>query len=199
MAVTDLAARKPGEVWLVGFDTDYTKDTQGAFAMHYTGGAWTPYVGAAINADASFLQSISELSPTDVWVGGTGLYHFDGAHWGKAAIQGVPANHFLTRIDQVTMLSPNTGWAFPMVVSNLGAETSEIPALYYQDGSWHWSPLQGAPTLMPVIRQFAPSSPTQGWALETQVVNANEQRSALLFYEAGANGPGQWGVVRQQS
>jgi hypothetical protein len=194
MAVSDLDARAPGEVWLTGFDTTNTNNRQYGFAAHLANDQWTSYIGPEIGADATLLQTVSELSPTDVWVGGSGLYHFDGAHWTKAPIQGVPANYLVTRIDQMTMLSPSEGWAFPQDVSNLGTETTEIPALRYVDGSWRWAPLQGAPTLIPLIRQFAPSSPTQGWALETQVVSANEQRSALLFYEAGA-----WGVVRQQS
>jgi hypothetical protein len=198
MAVMDLDAREPGEVWLVGVDAEVINNRQGGFVAHYLNGVWTPYVGAALDADATLIQSVSELSPTDVWVGGNRLYHFDGARWTQVSIQGVPSDRlisYVSYVGQVAMLSPTQGWAFPRVIHALGSEATQIEALRYDQGVWRWTtlPLRGAPTPLPLITRFAPSSPTQGWAIAFQAVNGYPQY-VLLYYDAGA-----WGVVRQQS
>lgn len=207
MAVAALDARQPGEVWLVGFDNS-SGGTQ-ALAAHYSGGVWTSYVGSAIIADPSelesgtYLNSVSELSPNDVWASGSpGIYHFDGTHWTKASISGTTGAKGDTSttphsFSLIVMVSPTQGWAFPdfsdpFVFQQPGATRQ---AVRYDHGVWQWTALQpqGATAAMP-IRAFASSSPTQGWALAQQVFNVTEQTSVLLYYDAGT-----WGVVPQQS
>jgi hypothetical protein len=205
MIVTDLDARASGDVWLVGLDNSRGNGSY-ALAAHYTGGAWTTYTGAAIGADANSFASVSALSPTDVWAGGSRLYHFDGAHWTQASIQGTrhlphlgpgaDPNSFPLDLQQIVMLSPTQGWAIPSLAAYFGYQATQEEALRYDHGVWQWTTLalRGAPTPLPWITRFAPSSPTQGWALGLQDVSANEDRMLLLYYDAGA-----WGVVREQS
>ncbi|HEX8033294.1 MAG TPA: zf-HC2 domain-containing protein [Ktedonobacterales bacterium] len=209
MAVSDLDARQPGDVWLVGFDNS-SGGTQ-ALAAHYSHGVWTPYTGATIIADprelasGSDLNSVSELSPNDVWVaGGRGLYHFDGTHWTKAGIQGTTGADGDTpstphSFGLIAMVSPTQGWAFPDMGDPFVFQTylkhgATRQAVRYDHGVWQWTTLQpqGATANMP-IRDFARSSPTQGWAIAQQIFNVPEQTSVLLYYD-GSN----WGVVRQQ-
>ncbi|MGZ3599889.1 MAG: anti-sigma factor family protein [Ktedonobacterales bacterium] len=209
MDVADLDARQPGEVWLVGLDNS-SGSTQ-ALAAHYSRGVWTSYTGATIIADPRELDSgtsfnsVSELSPNDVWAaGGQGLYHFDGTHWTKANINGTTgadgdtpaASHSFGKI---AMLTPTQGWAFPDLGDPFVFQTylkhgATRQAVRYDHGVWQWTALQpqGATSTMP-IRDFASSSPTQGWAIAQQISNVTEQTWVLLYYDAGA-----WGVVRQQ-
>lgn len=195
MVVTDLDARQPGEVWLVGLDITVTNNIQPGFAAHYSHGAWTPYIGAAIGADASDLNSVSELAPNDVWVSGNGLYHFDGAHWSKASIQGTisgMSSNVMPPIGQVVMFSPSEGWAFPLFA---GPPELQDTAVRYDHGAWTWTKphITGANTSLPIFG-FAMSSPTQGWALGLHIISGNDQETLLLYYDAGV-----WGVVRQKS
>lgn len=196
MAVADIDARQPGDVWLVGGDTTVIDNSQPAFAAHYAGGVWTTYIGATIGAGAK-LQTVSEISPTDVWAAGTGLYHFDGAHWSKASIQGVPsaeAATFEPTINKVVMLSPTQGWVFGFYNSVKTFRTTPL-ALRYDHGAWQWTALQvqGATRVLQ-ISGFAQSTPSQGWALGLRLVNNGAgEESMLLYYNAGA-----WRVVPQQ-
>lgn len=192
MVVTDLDARQPGEVWLVGEDITVVNNIQPAFVAHYAHGAWTPYIGGAIGAGASGFNSVSALAPNDVWVGGDGIFHFDGAHWSKASIHGA-TSAFMPSIFQIAMLSPTQGWAFPQPVGVNAL--SPGAALRYDHGVWTWtSPhIKGVNTPLPII-SLAMSSPTQGWALGLHILSGNDQETLLLYYDAGA-----WGVVRQQS
>lgn len=197
MAVADMDARQPGEVWLVGVDSAVVNNSQPAFAAHYAGGVWTTYIGSAIGAGAS-LQSVSEISPTDVWAAGSaspsgsGLYHFDGERWSMASVQGVPPSEVADSspiFNKVAMFSPTQGWAF-------GYNLSNIPtALRYDHGAWQWTTLQvrGATLVLP-ITGFARPTPSQAWALGLRLLDDGaEQVTLLLYYDAGA-----WGVVRQQ-
>jgi hypothetical protein len=198
MSVSDLDAQEPGEVWLVGIDTTVVNNSQSGFAEHYSNGVWTSYVGAALGAHTPWFQSISEVSPTDVWASaGSGLYHFDGARWTQASIQGKRSgkvNDLPLDIGVIVMVSPTQGWAFPHPSYIPGYEETQEEALRYENGVWRWAaiPLQGATKPLP-ITSFAPSSPTQGWAIAFQVINGFPQY--LLLYNDGDS----WGVVRQQS
>ncbi len=202
MGVTDLDARQPGDVWLVGFYNSVGNNSgSSAFAAHYAGSVWTSYIGTAIDADAD-LRTVSVLSPTDVWAGGSsGLYHFDGTHWSKASIQGtVPpgaAPNIPPEINQIAMFSPTQGWALGSYFAAKGANNVPM-ALRYDHGVWQWTTLQirGATTFI-LISGFAQSSPSQGWALGVHLLpgndNATNEETLLLYYDAG-----DWGVVRQQ-
>jgi hypothetical protein len=193
MTVTDLDARGPGDVWLVGFNNNSPESRRSyALAAHYTGGAWTTYTGATISVDAVGFVSVSALSPTDVWAGGNGLYHFDGARWTQASIN---PSSFPLSLEQIVMLSPTQGWAIPAPMNVLFNKAAEENVLRYDHGVWQWTTLSlhGALTPLPRLTRFAPSSPTQGWAIAFQVVNGYPHY-ALLYDDAGA-----WGVVRQQS
>lgn len=201
MGVTDLDARQPGEVWLAGFDNS-SGSTQ-PFVAHYTGGAWTRYDGAAMD-----VKTLSELSPTDVWAGGSqGLYHFDGTRWSKASVQGtrqIPGDKFARNsplsIGQIVMTSPTQGWAFPDFGdwSMYQSQGTKNEVLRYDRGVWKWTTLQiqGATASM-FISDFASSASAQGWAIGVRMLPDNEhvteQTTVLLYYDAGA-----WSVVRQQ-
>jgi photosystem II stability/assembly factor-like uncharacterized protein len=198
MSVSDLDAQAPGEAWLVGIDTTVINNSQSGFAAHYSHGVWTSYAGATLGADTPWFQSISELSPNDVWAAGaSGLYHFDGAHWTQASLLGTPSgvpSSFKPYISHISMLSPSQGWAFPDPILSFGIKAFEGMVLRYDHGVWQWTTLsvQGASRPL-AIYDFAPSSPTQGWALAFQVVNGFDQY-VLLYDLAGA-----WGVVPQPS
>jgi hypothetical protein len=198
MSVADLDARAPGEVWLVGINTTVINNSQSGFAAHYTGGAWTTYAGATLGADTPWFQSISELSPNDVWAaGGSGLYHFDGARWSKASIQGTPSgvpSSFKPSISHISMLSPSQGWAFPNPIVSLEIKAFEGMVLRYDQGVWQWTTqsVQGASRPL-AIYDFAPSSPTQGWAIAFQSVDGYPQYP-LMYYDGDA-----WGIVPQRS
>lgn len=200
MAVTDMDARQPGDVWLIGFDGASVNNSQPAFAAHYMGGKWTTYIGAAIGAGAS-LQTVSEISPTDVWAGGmssslgSGLYHFDGVRWSMESIQGVPpedAGVFVPIINKVVMTSPTQGWAFGYYSSKRGV--IQI-ALRYDHSAWQYTaPQMSGVTLAFPMTAFAQTTPSQGWALGPKLIdNGSEEVTVLLYYDAGA-----WGAVRQQ-
>ncbi len=46
--------------------------------MHWNGAAWTWVSGPPTTHD---LWAVFGFSPTDVWVGGDNLYHYDGTRW----------------------------------------------------------------------------------------------------------------------
>ncbi|HEY7020972.1 MAG TPA: hypothetical protein VH349_07640 [Ktedonobacterales bacterium] len=198
MYVQDLDARAPGEVWLVGSDYDYVHQTGSGFAARYTGGAWTRYT------EAEDFTSVSVLSPTDVWAGGSRLYHFDGTRWTQVSVQGtrhfvnlapsVDPNSFPLDIQQIVMLSPTQGWAIPSPMDIINKIATQEEALRYDHGVWQWTTLslKGAPTPLPLITRVAPSSPTQGWAIAFQSVDGYSQDS-LMYYDADA-----WGIVPQR-
>lgn len=202
MYVADLDARQPGDVWLVGFDNSGSN----VLAAHYSGGVWTPYTAATIIADPTDLNSggglnsVSELSPTDVWAGGRGLYHFDGTHWTKGSIQGkisgvTVAGYIPPSIGKIAMASSTEGWAFPDMgdISMSDPRVTQEYGLHYENGVWTWTNLQiqGEQLPMPVL-DFAPSSSTQGWAIAQQVrANPNDQSSVLLYFDGS-----KWSVVR---
>jgi hypothetical protein len=198
MAVSALDARAAGDAWLVGFDATVVNNRQSGFAAHYANGAWTSYVGTDIGADAASFESVSELTPTDVWVAGdSGLYHFDGARWSKASIQGTisgVADSVTPTISQVAMLSPTDGWAFLPFAESASIPPFQGMALRYVDGAWRWTTLRiGGASAPLAIVDFTPLSPTQGWAIALQNMQTYYQ-PVLLSYDAGA-----WGVVRQQA
>ncbi len=196
MQVWDFDARQPGDLWLVGFDTQ----SDDALVAHYSNGGWTSYLGATIGADAGQLFNVSAISPADVWVASSNLYHFDGTRWTKANIQGsVAARLSGANFRQIGMLSSTQGWSFPDTFeSQYQATPQATPVLRYEGGIWRWTTLslQGA-TLSLVPTGFAPSSATQGWLLGDHLVATDigtTLESTLLYYDAGT-----WGVVRQQA
>jgi hypothetical protein len=202
MALADLDARQPGDVWLVGFDNS-SGSTQ-ALAAHYSHGVWTPYTGATLGdfASKTDFSTVSELSPNDVWAAGWGgLFHFDGTRWTQASIQGTTAVTGDNSTGKIAMASSTEGWAFPslsnMLLQNPNVTREE--ALHYEDGVWTWTNLQIQGVKLPVlVTDFAQSSSTQGWAIAQQISHDSEssysgQSSVLLYYDAG-----NWGVVRQQ-
>ncbi|HEY7093161.1 MAG TPA: zf-HC2 domain-containing protein [Ktedonobacterales bacterium] len=199
MSVGDLDARAPGEVWLVGSDYDYVHQTGSGFAMRYAGGAWTRYT------EADDFTSVSVLSPTDVWAGGSHLYHFDGTRWTQVSVQGtrhfvnlapgVDPSSFPLDIEQMVMLSPTQGWAIPSPIDIINKIATQEEALRYDHGVWQWTTLslKGALTPLPLITRVAPSSATQGWAIAFQPIDGYPQY-LLMYYDADT-----WGIVRQQS
>ncbi len=208
MAVMDLDARQPGEVWLEGVDiAQDSNGNQPSFVAHYAGGVWTTHnvwVKIGVVTQSADLLTVSEVSPTDVWAGGTGLYHFDGSHWSTvpvASIQGVPSWYDTTvppTINRVVMVSPTQGWAFGSVlyVDVRNHISKQIPfALQYDHGVWYWQTLQvPGKTLVQGLRYYASSTPSQGWGLASlQDGNAVDDNQTLLYYDAGS-----WGIVRQQ-
>jgi hypothetical protein len=200
MYVSDLDARAPGEVWLVGSDYDYVHQTGSGFAMRYAGGVWRRYY-----TQAEDFTSVSVLSQTDVWAGGSHLYHFDGARWTQVSVKGtrhfvnlapgVDPSSFPLDIEQMVMLSPTQGWAIPSPIDIINKIATEEEVLRYDHGVWQWTTLslKGAPTPLPLITRVAPSSPTQGWAIAFQSLAGYPQYS-LMYYDVDA-----WGIVPQRS
>ncbi|HEU0027461.1 MAG TPA: zf-HC2 domain-containing protein [Ktedonobacterales bacterium] len=198
--LADMDARQPGEVWLAGFDNTYSQPN---IVAHYIGGKWTTYIGTAIAAGAN-IQTISEISPTDVWAAGSAsssgssLYHFDGARWSAAKVQGVPkkeAAYFRPFINTIVMTSPTQGWAFGFYMSLKPTRTIRV-ALRYDHGAWQYTePQIHGTTIYAPLSAFAQTTPSQGWALGDHLIDngANAER-VLLYYDAGV-----WGAVRQQS
>ncbi len=200
MALISIDAQGPSDLWMVGFDNNISDPTTKDFAAHYSGGAWTTYVGAAFGGTEIHqvnIETFSEAAPNDVWAGGSGLYHFDGARWSSASMQGAIPSWAQTdafTIHRVVMLSPTQGWAFGTVWNTKQRQDTPI-ALKYDHGEWLWTNFQiPGKTVFQGLDYFAPTTPSSGWGLGALQDGMHvDEDQTLLYYDSGS-----WGIVRQQ-
>jgi hypothetical protein len=110
--------------------------------FRYTGSSWStePLARTSSAHGTVTLSTISYVSPTDIWVGGsyiaeTGhvaplIEHFDGARWEMVRLPRA-ANHRRLRVHSISALMDGEVWA----VADNGAKE---PTIFHYDGS-HWS------------------------------------------------------------
>lgn len=104
IGIQAMAADSANDVWAVGSTT-----------VHFNGTTWTqvPVVGAGI------LHTVTIVSPTDVWAGGTGPYrgiphaavfNYNGTSW-KGVSFPDPRPNVSTTVTGITAVSANDVWA----------------------------------------------------------------------------------------
>lgn len=173
-----IAMVSPSEGWAVGWSDSSLSDPNGAqvLVLHDRHGVWSP-VRVPIHGQ---LDSISMVSATDGWAGGTaGLLHYDGKTWKQ--IQ--PYAHWGTL--HIQMLSATDGWA-----------TGDAGIILHYDGrSWTTQPLPASLTTdaktSVLLWGLSMTSFDDGWVIGDQVNNATgmTERAVLLHYTNG-----QWQV-----
>lgn len=91
-ALTGVADLSPDNVWAVGYINEYTVgQNPSAIVEHFNGTLWQMFPSPQFpSSDQVFLRSITAVSPTDIWAGGSDfedpyefplLEHFDGTAW----------------------------------------------------------------------------------------------------------------------
>jgi hypothetical protein len=173
-----IAMVSPSEGWAIGWSDASLSDPNGAqvLVLHDQNGVWSP-VHVPIHGQ---LDSISMVSATDGWAGGTaGLLHYNGKTWKQ--IQ--PYAHWGTL--RIQMLSATDGWA-----------TGDAGILLHYDGhSWMRQPLPESLTAdaktSVMLWGLSMTSSDDGWVIGDQVNNATgmTERAVLLHYTHG-----QWQV-----
>lgn len=167
--ISSISMDAPDDGWAVA----------GSAILHYTGGAWTVFTTLPAGvAQGSYMNSISMSSRDDGWIIGTQatngnapaggmLLHYSGGQW---ALYTRPSLALNTTLLNVSMYSPNDGWA---VGSQFNADTVTGVVAHYQDGAWTQVGTFGGANFIRV----AAAGPNEAW-----VVGVGGPTSGILVH-----------------
>ena len=163
----------PTEGWAVGMGDFFSR---GDIFLHYSGGAWTDVVPAAVSY-AYVLSGVHFTSSSEGWAVGmddngvhaTGaLVHFSGGNWNPVT---PPVSTATWKLSGVFFPSPGEGWAVGEdIATHMGI------LLHYSAGAWSFVSPPSSADLYGV--HF--TSPNEGWAV-------GGVNSGVLIHYLGGN------------
>jgi hypothetical protein len=133
--------------------------------IQYNGSSWQRVQTPADSPNMAFITGIAVHSPTDVWVLGNVIEHYNGSAW-----QTIPDQPGPGLLRGVSMTSATDGWA-------VGGDSGRADIHRFSDGRWQQV---DSPTDAP-LWAIAMDSPSDGWAVGAGVI---------LHYTGGA-----WRVI----
>jgi len=182
-ALTGVADLSPDNVWAVGY---INEDTEGqnpsAIVEHFNGTLWQMFSSPQFPAtDQVFLRSITAISPTDIWAGGSDfedpfefplLEHFDGTAWTQfsppvsdCAVSGISAD------------ATNDVWASGVT---LGGGTC---ILHYDGTGWQSVSSPDGCCGYNYLFGIVALGPNNVWAAGWYIQNPNDDRPNLTLIE----------------
>jgi hypothetical protein len=164
--------------------------------LYYHEGQWQTWQGSITDSLTPDLETVSMVSPSDVWVFGKDyatwpnvhgiVLHWDGSRWTQVPIRPTPLGVTANLAGGVPI--SGSMWAFASVgdPSNAADQTKVAELLHCT------TTCQGTGTSVAYlisIQQLEMVSPTQGFAVAqmlTQGDEGQEQRGLVLFYNGGS-------------
>jgi photosystem II stability/assembly factor-like uncharacterized protein len=148
------------EGWAVGTDTGGQ-----AIILRYHNGAWTIRDQQASDI---FLRAVVAISPSDAWIGGVSLFHFNGKEWSIYADE--------ASVSHMAALSASDIW---------GAGFSGV--LHYDGSVWRVAPSSGPKDA--VLNGIAMASPSEGWAVGDTGIILHYTSGNWVAYANPSSGP----------
>lgn len=139
----DLAMLGPNRFIAIGGHSGQTYGaTDQPYVVEWNNGQWNT-INVPVPPGQNFLQSITVLSPDNIWIAGTNdqvnepfrplFIHFDGSSW--TVFDNVELNFYGATIRSITAIAPDDMWASGSFTSTQGGFTR--PFLMHFDGvSW---------------------------------------------------------------
>lgn len=161
-----LSADSPTDIWAVG--TFQSTTSSNLFALHYDGTSWTdvnlplPAIGGVLLG----ISSVSAVSPTNVWVDGSGdggsyVEHWNGTAWSEVALP--TSGLFYPDLTTITARSASDVWAIGSEATNANGYPATLLFLHWNGSSWSTAASPTGTTYNWIYTAVAGS--TKFWAL----------------------------------